>query len=72
MDGLSVNLAFYEELQQKVKCECSCQIFKTGSCGLHILHGAFKQCCIATKWDIAFVLRSSDSLFNDAPARRED
>ena len=41
MDGPSVNWAFYEKLQQKVKDECSCQILNIGSCGLHILHGAF-------------------------------
>ena len=72
MDGPSVNWAFYEKLQQKVKDECSCQILNIGSCGLHIVHGAFKHGCNATKWDIAAVMRSMHSLFNETPARRED
>lgn len=72
MDGPSVNWAFYEKLQQKVKAECNCQILNIGSCGLHIVHGAFKHGCNATKWDIAAVLRSTHSLFNETPARLED
>ena len=49
MDGPGVNWAFYEKLQQKVKNECSCQILNIRSCGLHIVHGAFKHGCNATK-----------------------
>ena len=54
-----------------MKCECSCQIL-IGSCGLHIVHGAFKHGCSATKWDIASVLRSVHSLFNETPAHHGD
>ena len=72
MDGPSVNWAFYEKLQQKVKCECSCQILNIGSCGSHMMHEAFKHGCDATKWNIASVLHSVHSLFDGTPAHHED
>jgi len=72
MDGPNVNWSFYEKMQQKVKSECGCQMLNIGSCGLHIVHGAFKHGCNATKWDIQSVLRAVYTLFKETPARSED
>ena len=43
-----------------------------GSCGLHIMHGAFKDGSDASTWPIEKLLMSLYSLFKDAQARRED
>ena len=43
-----------------------------GSCGLHILHNAFKAGISETKWDIGYRLSCLHTLFDNVPARRED
>ena len=43
-----------------------------GSCGLHVVNGAFKHGSDASNWDVPSVLRSVHSLFNETPASRED
>ena len=43
-----------------------------GSCGLHIIHDAFKDACHSVDWDIAGLLKSMNKLFKDTPARRDD
>ncbi|KAL6491477.1 hypothetical protein MHYP_G00018220 [Metynnis hypsauchen] len=46
------------------------QLEIVGSCGLHTLHNSFKSGFLM--WQIEKVLRALHSLFNCAPARRED
>lgn len=43
-----------------------------GSCGLHIMHNAFKAGSSATTWDTEHILNSLFWLFMDSPARRDD
>ena len=43
-----------------------------GSCGLHVVHGAFKDGYISTNWNIHSLLANLYWLFKDSPARRED
>jgi hypothetical protein len=43
-----------------------------GSCGLHIVHGAFRDGAKDSEWDIGKLLSSLHYLFKDTPARRED
>ena len=43
-----------------------------GSCGLNVLHGAFKHGVDASGWNIDEFLRSVHWLLKDTPARRED
>ncbi|KAJ4930980.1 hypothetical protein JOQ06_025281 [Pogonophryne albipinna] len=47
-------------------------LLNIGSCGLHVLHNAFRDGCKATGWDIEHILSSLYWLFHDCPARRED
>jgi len=61
------------------KCEkfclkCIIHLFHTGSCTLHIVHGAFKTGLKdgAGAWEVAKTLRSMYHLLKDSPARRDE
>ena len=43
-----------------------------GSCGLHVIHGAFQAGHKASKWNVNAYLRSLYVSFKDSPARRAD
>ena len=47
-------------------------MLNVGSCGLHILHNAFRTGCASTDWDLGNPLSSLKWLFKDVPALRED
>jgi hypothetical protein len=47
-------------------------LIDVGSCGLQILHNAFKAGISETKWDIGYRLSCLHTLFDNVPARRED
>lgn len=68
MDGPNVNWAFLRELKQEFKGDV--KLFDLGSCGLHIMHGAFKDGIQATQWPIVAFLRALYNLSKDVPARR--
>ena len=61
MDGPSINMRFYSELAIDV-----------GSCGLHIIHGAFKTGVECIDWLIKNTLKESFQVLHDTPARRSD
>ena len=67
-----VNWPFHDKLQKKLKLDFNSQLLDVGSCGLHIVHGAFKHGAEASKWEIASVMQSVYSIFNETPARRDD
>jgi hypothetical protein len=48
------------------------KMLNIGSCGLHIIHNAFRNALEATEWKIAELLSAAYRLFKDSPARRED
>lgn len=48
------------------------QILDIGSCGLHVINGAYKAGHTATRWDLVTFLRSCYNLFKSVPARRAD
>ncbi|GBL79221.1 hypothetical protein AVEN_92449-1 [Araneus ventricosus] len=47
-------------------------LLNIGSCGLHIMHNAFKAGCIASTWGIVNFLTSLYYLFKNSPTRRND
>ena len=47
-------------------------LINLGSCGLHIVHGAFKKGADALSWNADSFISSAYWLFKDSPARRED
>jgi hypothetical protein len=69
MDGPNVNWAFYKLLKEEVSPD-SPLLLDTGSCGLHIAHGAFHHGHDATSWNVNGVLSAIWRLFKDSPAKR--
>ena len=47
-------------------------LINIGSCGLHVVHGAFKHGASKTGWKLDGIMRALYQCFNDSPARRED
>ena len=47
-------------------------LINIGSCGLHIVHNAFKAGFEATGWDVKSFLWALYTIFYETPARRED
>ena len=72
MDCPSVNLKFYQELV-KYREEIELQrMIDIGSCGLHIVHGAFQTGVKKTDWTMKETLKGSHKVLHDTPARRAD
>ena len=74
MDGPSTNWKFLDLLvQDREESEPNIpSLINVGSCGLHIVHGAFKYGATKAGWKLDGVMRSLYNCFNDSPARRED
>ena len=72
MDGPSVNWKFLEKLTNERKDKDLHQLIDIGSCGLHIIHGAFKTGAEASEWNLKETLKGAFQLFYNTPARRED
>ena len=68
MDGPSTNWAFLNLLTSDREAEELPKLLNIGSCGLHIVHGAFKTVfeCVEN------TLKGCYNLFHDSPARRDD
>ena len=71
MNGPSTNWNVLQLLQEDCKEKEHATIINIGSCGLHVLHGAFKFRMKAVGWDVGKVLKLMLKLFHDTPARRE-
>ena len=68
MDGPNVNWKMYGDFQASMKTDCSVSFLNIGSCGLHIIHGAFKDGAKATSWEVDIF--SMFWLFKDTQACR--
>ena len=65
MDGPNVNLKTLEIVEENRKIEdpnCP-KMINIGSCGLHVVHGAFATGQKATDWSLDKFLRSIFSIF---------
>jgi len=71
MDGPSVNLKFLDNMKSNLSDDQR-KLIDIGSCGLHVLHGAFRTGHDKAGWAINDFLRAIYSLFKDSPARRAD
>ena len=49
MDGPKVNLSFHREAREEQELP---KLVDIGSCGLHIIHGAFKTGAESTDWNL--------------------
>ena len=73
MDGPNVNWKLVEILKPEIQeTPSDPSVIEIGSCGLHVLHGAFEGGLNATGWDLNKFLSNLYYLFKDSPARRED
>jgi len=72
MDGPTVNWKLYSILCDEIIDEDSAKPLNIGSCGLHIVHGAFMDGAKKSHIGVDTLLSSLYWLFVDSPARRED
>ena len=73
MDGPSVNHLFYEKyVQHRADMETEQLMVYIGSCGLHIIHGAFKFAFEKTSWGMKGIIKGTFVILHDTPARRAD
>ena len=73
MDATSVNLKFLHELvKHQEELEIEEKVVDIGTCGLHVMHGAFKCSIESTDWNIKETLKGSHQLLHDTLARRAD
>ena len=70
MDGPNVNWKVFEDLQSEIQLENGKNLLNVGSCGLHVIHGAFRSAMSETGWDIETLLISAYRLFKDSRAKR--
>ena len=74
MDGPHVNwksVKMIEEYRESLDPECTVLLL-IGSCGLHVLHGAFGTAQKQTNWQLDKYCKNTYSIFKNSPARRED
>ena len=50
MDGPNVNWKVFEDLQSEIQLENGKNLLNVGSCGLHVIHGAFRSAMSETAW----------------------
>lgn len=74
MDGPAVNMKFFKDYveDRRVLDPDNTSPLEIGSCGLHVIHGAFKTAFENTGWKLASILRSLFYLFHGSPARMKD
>eukprot|EP00117_Sycon_ciliatum_P017657 scpid40541/ scgid16571/ len=72
MDGPNVNWRFFKLLQEDLKSGHGNCLLDIGSCGLHIVHGAFGNGAGKSGWNVNKLLSCLHYLFKDSPARRAD
>ncbi|CAL4148044.1 unnamed protein product [Meganyctiphanes norvegica] len=74
MDGPNSNWKFYNNfVQDRQETDPDIPILiNIGSCGLHVVHGAFKYGASKTGWKLDGVMRAIYYCFSDSPARRDD
>ena len=72
MDGPNVNWKF-DLFSHQLLDELSTTFLNIiGSCGLHVVHGAFKHSSKETGWELERFSRAIFKLFKDTLARRDD
>lgn len=71
MDGPSVNWSFYAKLKSELSTDAP-SFLDCGSCGLHIMHGAFQTGHQASGWKLNELLVSLYYHFKDSPSKRVD
>ena len=74
MDGPNVNWKMIDLIKEE-KREFDSEkpaLLNIGSCGHHVLHGAYKTTLSTTDWKLDKVLKACYSIFKKSPVRRAD
>ena len=72
-DGPNVNWKMYDELvEERGENEQLPGLINVGSCGLHVVRGAFRSGAQKTKWGVDSILKALYKLFDESPVKRED
>ena len=71
MDGPNVNWDVLKRHSQYREEKELAQLVIIGSCGLHVVNGAFRTGVMETDWDIHKVLHAEFFVFDESPARRD-
>ena len=71
LDGPNTNWSVHKKLKNIRSREKVPQLFEVGSCGLHVIHGAFQSGVKATGWEIEKIFKGIWGLFHDSPVRRD-
>ena len=70
MDGPCVNWKMYDKLvEEKGEKEQLQRLINVGSCGLHVVHGAFRSGAQKTKLGVGSILEALYKLFDESPAK---
>lgn len=72
MDGPNVNWSFYSKVEQSLQNNHGVCLINIGSCGLHIIHGAFQRGVESTNWKLDSFLKALHQILKDSPAQHED
>ena len=74
MDGPSVNWKMVDVICEFRKSEDpnSPELLNIGSCGIHVLHGAYQTAHGTNDWEVGKTLKAGHSVFKKSPARRSD
>ena len=71
MDGPNTNWSVHKKLKNIRSREEVPQLFEVGSCGLHVIHGAFLSGVKTSRWEIEKFFKDMWRLFHDSPAERD-
>ena len=69
MDGPNTNWKMYSNMCDQRKDDGLPALLNLGSCGLHTVHGAFKNGVQKTGWELQVLLKDLGKLFKDSPAK---
>jgi len=67
MDPSNVNI-----MDDEISSMYNTNLLDVGTCGLHVINGAFKDGSVKSQWPIQNLLLSLYRLFKDTPARRDN
>lgn len=70
MDGPTVNWKFFEKFSDDLSSDGLAKPLNIGSCGLHVVHGAFMAGHKATPWKLDKFMKNMYYLFKDTRVRR--
>ena len=71
MDGPSTNWVVFDLLSSDRSENELPVLSNLGSCGMHVVHGAFQTGIKASDWSLEKVMKAMWRLFHDSPARRD-